>query len=633
MKRLLIIPINVLLATSTTTVCMEQQLITTTTVGQQKQWHNFTNVLKIENTIMRDLKNQHTKPKDLCKLALLHQAFSYLQHTQKALLYIEKYIPECIELQKSLYYQGGYVSGSCFPLADAYHTDNISHQISRQQSSSLQSACLMKNIASYDPELVNHSTPFGSIVELSWHHPENKYPEYSIVAYTPEGRAFIKKNTEFDNKLMNSKNYNAYKKLYKDYKKLFINDKNTPEIRKIAQVNMYISLDRFIQSLINQTVCSEQILANDKIFKTLFAHYNALHLTDSLSHDSQEFRRIFNAADHGLHELPSMLANYLKTVPNTLHQEYAIISSISVKALESLKRNIVNYGLSKTIDYSIKQFNAAVKPIEIQINTQLTQFHNHFDTLYPMMNKPSISDLINRDLIQIQLNEMYIKNTQNKPKNSHSRRKHQRQPQASTQSVKNVTTTTTTTTTTTSSSLQQTENSASAQKATNKENRTINNQHHNTPADTIVYHERVLQQNKNHNDSYHGFTLITVPYILKYGERKTWTNRLTGHQDDLYEMYGEIVYDNQTSQEFYPVQFAVCKGHDGVIYHIEMQPTEYNNQASYEIQYPRLSFTTYSTSNPDTDLRGSNVMSENDYIIKIYDPRRKETIYLYKINS
>src|SRR5947207_9998286 len=58
----------------------------------------------------------------------------------------------------------------------------------------------------------------------------------------------------------------------------------------------------------------------------------------------------------------------------------------------------------------------------------------------------------------------------------------------------------------------------------------------------IMYDNRVIEQNTNKKDHCHGFTLITIPYIIKNGVHSFWTNQQTGHQDDLFVMYGEIEY-------------------------------------------------------------------------------------------
>lgn len=163
---------------------------------------------------------------------------------------------------------------------------------------------------------------------------------------------------------------------------------------------------------------------------------------------------------------------------------------------------------------------------------------------------------------------------------------------------------------------------------------TTNNRAKASPQETleIIYDPRVLEKNANKKDYYHGFTLMAIPFVLKYGTRKTWVNKKNQHNDDLFELYGEIKYHDTKELQF--IKCAACKGADGAIYHIGMNKGQLdkNNNLHYEINYPQLSTKTTKrriAKASDCDEYGSYIITMNEYMVQLYDGGLNATITFY----
>lgn len=147
----------------------------------------------------------------------------------------------------------------------------------------------------------------------------------------------------------------------------------------------------------------------------------------------------------------------------------------------------------------------------------------------------------------------------------------------------------------------------------------------------ICYDERVLLQNTNKKDLYHGFTLITAPYIIKYGKEKIWINKKTNHKDTLITINGEIEYTKKNIVTSEYVQFDLCIGADDTIYHIGMRTTkETNNNQAYDVVFPPLGTIVQTNQSSTSDDYNSKVLKETDYMIQIWDGGLNATITLYK---
>jgi hypothetical protein len=126
---------------------------------------------------------------------------------------------------------------------------------------------------------------------------------------------------------------------------------------------------------------------------------------------------------------------------------------------------------------------------------------------------------------------------------------------------------------------------------------------------------------------------MVIPCIIKNGTHSVWTNKNTGHKDDLTIMYGEIAYEKDgivTHTEL--VEFQVCKGADNAIYHIGMRKnnSQDTSTSSYNIEFPPLGTSVIIGKGSSRDEYDSKILTETDYMIQIWDGGLQATITLYK---
>lgn len=459
------------------------------------------------------------------------------------------------------------------------------------------------------PILPSISTHLGNLIDFETH---DGRKELCIYATSPKQRAFAKKITSNADTLTRDK---CIKYLNK-----YRNDED-PAIKVLANNYTYLHSNQQLLYHATKLILLKSLLNSEEInnfcatlcLKKLFLQENTLLTLTKI---------VWNKAE----ETPPSIIEKLQpmcssSVFDTMITEDPHLLAWYKTIIQELQTNLTAYALKQLParhkkPAEFKKFLTPLRTKYLHIAPELQIIFTHYGLSGEL---PGITPL---EIPQALTEKPKTTPSLSSKKRGRSRRVGAKQKQKNTEPIQN--------------SLPQKELS-NAKPITNSEVRqpTFNNiiEQNNLTECMVIYDNRVLLQNNNKNDPYHGFTLITIPFILKHGIHKTWSNKKTKHADDLFEIYGEIEYHK--TQEIKFVKFVLCRGADNAIYHIQMSTIdsdEKNNlsDAQYNIEFPPLGTIVNTPKNSTHDEYGSTIIAETDYMVQVNDGGLNATITLYK---
>jgi hypothetical protein len=139
--------------------------------------------------------------------------------------------------------------------------------------------------------------------------------------------------------------------------------------------------------------------------------------------------------------------------------------------------------------------------------------------------------------------------------------------------------------------------------------------------------------------AYHSWPLALDPYLEKYGIESSWPSKSGKKVDKNKSIAGEIIFDGADTTPIIGVFQEAYDTRTGVVYHscFAARPHDELVQQYAMSGFWACNFPPLGTENPKAPLDkriaedGSRVLEENDFIVRIADPKNKAEIVLYKV--
>jgi len=429
-------------------------------------------------------------------------------------------------------------------------------------------------------------TDFGTLTPYQARYGDT---EWQILATNPEERAFVNKVT-----------FSPRNQISGFLKKHLTSDNNT--IKAMASNYIYLSAAANVMRKTNELLKIKNLLATDQI-KKYFAHLNlkSIIFTEQILAGlaSAAFSQSGEAAPSIVEKLTPLCTN---KIFSELYQENPLLGELYRIIIKNIQKDVYEYATKL-----IKQNRINTKPHILCNNDLLPLYFSIAPELKSFFASFGYQGLIPGIMLVTPPEPIFVPKPQpQKRVAKKAARRGATQPKKIQQTTQDSTPT------------QEHDQSATSTMSHQDQGQKVV-PHESPTNDIILYDNRVIEQNNNKKDLYNGFTLMTVPHIIKHGTHSLWHNKTTGNQDNSYTINGELEYTVNGQTKYKLVTFTVCIGADGAIYHIEMRKTDHNAGSSYTVQFPPLGTTTKTYHHSHADEYGSRIIAETDYMIQIVD--------------
>jgi hypothetical protein len=565
-KILSIISLHLLLFTATHSM----DLALASVADEQRNAENA-KVAFLKKTVDQISEYKKTNPnKYLADMGKVLNATYAITFLREPLLKVKEHHASCKKTEPFVFYKGKYINGI--------------------------STTIFEKLA---PQIKVIKSPFGNLVEYTADYGDK---EYNILAIEPTEITFLNELSGFETRDERIESWNFIKKHF---------NSSMPEIKIMALNCAYIISSMETTAEVTSLICLNEYF-NKKDVQNYFSTFNLKQIFLKEFIATKMAVKAYDDAEEAPHSIikkleplcSSSVCNQFKEEDTAFNEYYRKIAKETSDAVAEYATNIINQHKLKI-------------PHHILCNQLLGQYCVIAPELETIFKCFGLSGYLPGIWAFEKPTPAFIapKPTTKKTKTKKRKRNNKRNKQTETihencQEEKQQE----------AAQTPPTNNISSSESTSDTNNETI----------SIFYDNRVLEKNKNKLDPYHGFTLITIPFIIKNGTHSVWLNKKTGYADDLVFMYGHIEYADNRTQKTEFVKFGLCTGEDGAIYHIEMKKTQETEELSYNNQFPPLSKPTTSYHNSTSDDYGSKVLAETDYMIQLWDGGLNATITLYK---